>query len=248
MLCDAPGVGAGGRAAGAVRDPDHRFARGTLWPMSRQNPPERVRDVPSPKSVRGLFGPVFRLLFAWPYRWGLLGLYRMGFRPWQVTLLSLVGNAAAGWLLLTGARLVPAFVMLAAGVLDVMDGGIARLRGEASRSGAFLDSVLDRVSDMIIFGCLFWSLSGQGHTLTAALSLAALVASFMVSHVRAEAEARGLSLTEGMVQRFERYLALTIGLTVPGALVWMLALLTLLGGLTVVQRAATAWSQLTPRS
>ena len=80
-----------------------------------------------------------------------------------------------------------------------MDGSVARHRGEVRRSGAFMDSVLDRVSDMILFGCLYWYLAGQGEELAATLALITLVVSLAVSHVRAEAEAAKVVLTEGHV-------------------------------------------------
>ena len=67
------------------------------------------------------------------------------------------------------------------------------------RSGAFMDSVLDRVSDMILFSCLFWNLASQGETVQAALALLTLIVSLGVSQIRAEAEAVGIELTEGLV-------------------------------------------------
>jgi CDP-diacylglycerol--glycerol-3-phosphate 3-phosphatidyltransferase len=185
-------------------------------------------------------------VFKWPYRVGLAGFYRAGFRPWQLTFLSLATNGLIGWLLVTGRRLVPGLLLMVAGLLDIFDGGLARLRGEASRAGAFLDSVTDRVSDFILFGCLFWSLAGrgQGHRLSAALALSTLIVSMLVSHIRAEAEAEGVALTEGFVQRLERYVLLMIGLTAPGALTPMLALMTALGSMTAIQRGMSAWRQL----
>ena len=124
------------------------------------------------------------------------------------SLLSLATNGIIGWLLITGRRFLPGVLLLVAGLLDIFDGGLARLRGTAGRAGAFLDSVVDRISDVVLFGCLFWSLAGQGHRLSAALALAALLVTLTVSHVRAEAEAVGLSLTEGFLQRLERYVLL----------------------------------------
>jgi CDP-diacylglycerol---glycerol-3-phosphate 3-phosphatidyltransferase len=188
-----------------------------------------------------VIGPLFRQVFKWPYRVALAGLYRAGFHAWQLTLLSLAANGVIGWLLLTGRRFVPGMLLLVGGLLDVFDGGLARLRGEASRAGAFLDSVVDRISDLILFGCLFWSLAGQGRTPAAALALTSLIVSLMVSHVRAEAEAMGLSLTEGFMQRLERYVLLMIGLTAPGALLPILSILTGLGSLTLVQRLSWSW-------
>jgi CDP-diacylglycerol---glycerol-3-phosphate 3-phosphatidyltransferase len=201
----------------------------------------RVRDVPAPRRTESVIGPLFRQIFKWPYRVALAGLYRAGFHAWQLTILSLATNAVIGWLLLSGRRFVPGLLLLVGGMLDVFDGGVARLRGEASPAGAFLDSVLDRVSDLVLFGCLFWSLAGQGRTPAAALSLSSLIVSLMVSHVRAEAEAMGLSLTEGFMQRLERYVLLTIGLTAPGALLPVLIILTGLGSATLIQRLFSAW-------
>jgi len=191
-----------------------------------------------------MIAPLFGVVFAWPYRLGLKGLHRAGFRPWQLTLLSLVANAAIGWLILTGRLFLPGLLLMVAGLLDIFDGGLARLRGEESRWGAFMDSVIDRASDIILFGCIFWVEFGQGHRVTAAFAMAALLVSLLVSYVRAQAEALGLSLTEGFVQRLERYVALMIGLTLPRALLWILVLLTALGGLTVIQRLWSAWRQL----
>ncbi len=215
--------------------------------MHAQRPP-RVRDLPAPRRNQSFIGPLFREVFAWPYRVALFGLYRAGFRAWQLTALSVVANAYVGWLLLQGDRFVPGLLLIVAGLFDIFDGGVARLRGEDGPAGAFLDSVMDRVSDMILFGTLFWSEAEQGRQLTASLSLSSLIVSLQVSYIRAEAESVGLKLTEGMMQRLERYVALMIGFTAPGALLPVLLVLTGLGGLTALQRAGSAWGQLRRRA
>lgn len=204
----------------------------------------RVRDMPAPRKSRGMADRPMRWIFGWPYRVLLAGVYRAGIRPWQLTIASLVTNALIGWLLVTGRRFLPGALLIPAGLFDILDGAVARLRGEEKRSGAFLDSVLDRVSDAILFSCLFWSLAGQGLRLEAGLSLATLVIALTVSHLRAEAEAAGVSLTEGLFQRLERYVAMMIGLMVPHALLPVLAILTALGAATVLQRGWSAWRQL----
>src|SRR5712691_1282143 len=216
-------------------------------PGGKQAPP-RVRDMPAPRRNRSIIGPLFQAIFTWPYRITLAGLYRAGVRPWQLTLGSLAMNVAVGWLLLTGRRFLPGILLLPAGLLDVFDGGVARMRGEDSRLGAFLDSTLDRVSDGILFGCLFWSLAGQGRTTSAALALSTLGVSLVVSQIRAEGEALGVTLAEGVFQRLERYVALMVGLTAPGALLPVLAILTGLGGITVAQRGWSAWRRLPRRA
>jgi CDP-diacylglycerol--glycerol-3-phosphate 3-phosphatidyltransferase len=200
----------------------------------------RVRDMPAPRQATGLAARPMRWVFTWPYRVALAGVYRAGFRPWQLTLLALATNVVVGALLLRGDRLVPGLLLIPAGLLDILDGAVARLRGEASRLGALLDSVLDRVSDLILFGCLYWSLAGQGRALEAGLALATMVIALSVSHIRAEAEAAGVSLSEGFFQRLERYVAMMLGLPIPGALLPALAVLTVLGGVTVLQRSWVA--------
>jgi CDP-diacylglycerol--glycerol-3-phosphate 3-phosphatidyltransferase len=196
--------------------------------------------MPAPRQATGLAAKPMRWAFTWPYRVVLAGAYRSGLRPWQLTLLALATNVLVGVLLLRGERLVPGLLLIPAGLLDVLDGAVARLRGQESRLGAFLDSVLDRVSDLILFGCLYWSLAGQGERLEAGLAIATMVIALSVSHIRAEAEAAGVALSEGFFQRLERYIAMMIGLPIPGALLPALAILTVLGGVTVLQRAWTA--------
>jgi CDP-diacylglycerol---glycerol-3-phosphate 3-phosphatidyltransferase len=189
-----------------------------------------------------VIGPLFQWVFQWPYRAALAGLYRVGFLAWHLTLLSLALNLVVGWLLLTGRRLVPGLLLLVAGLLDIFDGGVARLRGEESRKGALLDATIDRASDGVVFGAIFLAEASVHHDrLTAGLALAGMVVSLLVSHVRAEGEAVGLQISEGSVQRLERYVVLILGLTIPGALLPALALLAGLGLVTLIQRLYTAW-------
>lgn len=207
----------------------------------------RVRDLPAPRENPSAIGPLFRWLFQWPYRVALAGLYRAGFKPWHLTALSLLMNMLCGYLLLTGRRLLPGLLLLPAGLFDVFDGGVARLRGEESRKGALLDAVMDRVSDGIVFGSIYVAeATVHGNRLTAGMALAAMVVSLLVSHVRAEGEAAGVQLSEGTFQRLERYVGIVIGLSVPGALLPVLVALTLLGVVTTVQRVSTAWRALPP--
>lgn len=213
---------------------------GTVNDQAEQEGVPRIRDMPAPRPAKGLAAKPMRWVFTWPYRLLLAGVYRSGLRPIHLTLLGLATNVWIGILLLRGDRLVPGLLLMPAGLFDILDGAVARLRGEDSRLGAFLDSVLDRVADVILFGCLYWSLAGQELVAQAALALATLVVALSVSHIRAEAEAAGVSLSDGLFQRLERYVAMILGLTIPGALLPALAVLTVLGGVTVVQRGWVA--------
>lgn len=199
-----------------------------------------MRDMPAPRKNESAAGGAMQRLLAWPYRAVLAFLIWLGVRPWQLTVLSPVFIVLTGWQIVVGNWLVAGLLLIVGGVLDVFDGSVARHRGEDKRSGAFLDSVLDRVSDMILFSCLFWSLASQGETLMAALALLTLIVSLGVSQIRAEAEAIGVRLTEGLFQRLERVLALLVGLLVPGMMLPALVVLAALGVLTVLQRGFTA--------
>jgi CDP-diacylglycerol--glycerol-3-phosphate 3-phosphatidyltransferase len=204
----------------------------------------KARDLPGPRRNPSAIGPLFQRIFSWPFRFALAGLIRTGMRPWVLTMLSLLSSALAALLIVQGAWFVPGLLLIPAGVFDVLDGAVARQRGEDSRFGAFLDSSLDRVGDVLLFGAIFWSLAGQGLRLEAGLALVALVISLGVSHLRAEGEAHGVKVSEGLFQRMERYVALMIGLTAPGAMLPVLAILVGFGGLTVLQRVGSAWRQL----
>jgi CDP-diacylglycerol--glycerol-3-phosphate 3-phosphatidyltransferase len=208
----------------------------------RRRPREapRVRDMPAPRKSEGAAGGAAQRIFAWPYRGVLAFLLWTGVSPNQLTLLALAASVVCGVLIVAGAWVWAGIALIVGGTFDVMDGAVARHRGESRRSGAFMDSVLDRVSDMILFSCLFWRLAEDGQTVAALLALITLVVSVAVSHVRAEAEAAHIVLTEGLFQRLERVIALAIGLLIPGAILPVLALLAVLGTATVLQRSFLA--------
>jgi phosphatidylglycerophosphate synthase len=200
----------------------------------------RVRDMPAPRKNQSAAGGAMRWLFQWPYRGILAFLVWTRVRPWQLTIASPILISLSGLFIVTGDWFVAGWVLVAGGMCDVFDGAVARHRGEVKRSGAFMDSVIDRVADAIVFACLFWTFAQRGQELEAVLALVTLIVSLSVSYVRAEAEAAGVRLTEGFFQRLERFLALVIALLVPGMMLPMLILLAALGMVTVLQRAFLA--------
>jgi phosphatidylglycerophosphate synthase len=132
-------------------------------------------------------------------------------------------------------------VMIFANVFDMLDGRVARLTGRVTKFGAFLDSSLDRLSDMVVFLgiIIFYSRDTQFHsTLYAALTGAALIGSVMVSYTSARAESLIPKCDVGFLRRPERVVLLILGsLTVwPGsehpllnkmpATIWLMAVLS----------------------
>jgi CDP-diacylglycerol--glycerol-3-phosphate 3-phosphatidyltransferase len=199
--------------------------------------------MPAPRKNESVTGGFMQRTLAWPYRAILAFLIWTGVRPWQLTAASPVFIVASGWQIVVGNWAVAGVLLLVGGLCDVFDGSIARHRGESKRSGAFMDSVIDRISDMILFSCLFWNLAEKGETLQAALALLTLIVSLGVSQVRAEAEAVGVVLSEGLFQRLERFLALLVGLLIPGMMLPALVVLATLGVFTLAQRGFSALTQ-----
>jgi CDP-diacylglycerol--glycerol-3-phosphate 3-phosphatidyltransferase len=126
---------------------------------------------------------------------------------------------------------------------DTLDGMMARLSGQSSKWGAYLDSTLDRVADSAIFGGLvLWYAGGGGRPHLAALALACLILGSVVSYAKARAEGLGMTANVGIAERAERLLVVLVatglvGLGMPEVvLAVVLALLALASLITVVQR------------
>jgi CDP-diacylglycerol--glycerol-3-phosphate 3-phosphatidyltransferase len=165
-----------------------------------------------------------------------------GLSPNSLTLIGLVLNGVAAGLVVAGAvtaewLAVGGIAFLLASSFDMLDGAVARATGTASRFGAFLDSVIDRYDEALMFIALVVVFSvRQDHGLVTA-STAALIGSLLVSYARARAEGLGLDCEIGLLQRPERVLLLTAGLLAAPILlapvIWVLAVVT---NITVVQR------------
>lgn len=123
---------------------------------------------------------------------------------------SLALAAGAALAAALGAFAVAAILILASGALDLFDGVVARASGTSSRWGALLDSTVDRASDGLPLVGLVVFYASQGPL--AAIPSLAMLSSFMVSYVRARAEALGTRLPPLFMRRPERVLLLTLAL------------------------------------
>ena len=134
--------------------------------------------------------------------------------------------------------LAPLF-LLASGFCDALDGVLARRFGEATAFGGFLDSLLDRYTDAMIFVGII--LGGLIRDVYVYWGLLALIGSLLVSYCRARAEAAGVKMeTVGLMERAERIIILVVAsfltLAWKDALQWGIILLAVLTNLTVLQR------------
>jgi CDP-diacylglycerol--glycerol-3-phosphate 3-phosphatidyltransferase len=160
---------------------------------------------------------------------------RLGLKPNTVTLFGLVGHAAAAALLATGNITWGGILILIIAPVDALDGTMARLRGEPTKFGAFIDSVTDRFAEIVIFGgLLLYYLQQQNHVAIILVYLS-ITGSIMVSYARARAESLGYSVKIGILSRFERYLILipALILNYPLVALWILAIMT---NVTALQR------------
>ena len=94
------------------------------------------------------------------------------------------------------------------GPLDALDGTMARLRGEPTDFGAFIDSVTDRYSELLIFAGLLYFYINTGNLIMAMLVFAASAGSVLVSYVRARAQSLGYEAKLGILTRAERFAVL----------------------------------------
>lgn len=162
---------------------------------------------------------------------------RVGLTPNAVTLIGLLIAVGGAWLIAVGQWHIGGAVALFGGVFDMFDGALARMTGRASKFGALLDSVVDRVSEAVtLFGILaFYLLSDND--IGAALVYAAIIGSIMVSYMRARSEGLGIDCKVGVMTRPERVAAIGIGLI---AAHWLPVVMPIVLGVIAALTAVTA--------
>lgn len=164
----------------------------------------------------------------------------LGLSPNAVTVLGFFLTLAVAGVLASGRLLLAGVLLIFTLAFDAVDGTLARLLGQTTRFGAFLDSTLDRWAEVALFVAIAWVLLQADNQLGVMLAIIALAMSLLVSYTRARAEGIGLQCKEGILTRFERLVILIAGL-VFGQLTWALALIAVLAGITAVQRILVTW-------
>ncbi len=175
-------------------------------------------------------------------------LWRLHVPPDAVTWLGTALVVAASLLTIPRGLLWQGGLLVLVLVLsDGLDGQLARISGQSSTYGAFLDSSLDRVADGALFGAIILYFAGPVHSeLWAGIALWALMAGQVTSYVKARGESLGLDANGGVAARADRIVVAFLGLVlagvgVPYALQAAVLLLSLLGTWTVGQRMLRAW-------
>lgn len=163
-------------------------------------------------------------------------LDRAGVTPAALTLLGLAAVVAAGVLLGLDHWGWAVALLLLGQVFDSLDGEVARVRGQASPRGAFLDSVCDHYGDLAVYLGLLWHSLRSGSALDVVLITLALFGSVFGSHVRARADMLGVDTRwAGIFTRFERSLVLAVGI-LANEITLALGVLAVLNNFSAVQR------------
>src|SRR5215467_44360 len=174
-------------------------------------------------------------------------LARTPLTPNMLTVTGAVGMTAGALALFPTGHLFAGTMVCTGFVLtDMLDGALARIRGDSGAFGAFLDSTLDRVGDAAVFaGLAIWLATGGHNRPLAAVALFCLVAGGLVSYAKARAEGLGIRCDVGIAERTERLLIGLVaaglsGLGVPYVLSVGLWILAVLSAITFGQRVHAA--------
>ena len=167
---------------------------------------------------------------------------KLGFSPDLVTLFGTLGVVVSSLVFFSQGQFLWGSILFAMFVgLDAVDGTVARLLNRNSKWGAFFDSVLDRIADGVVIGCIAFYFVNEGKQTYFVLSLIALLASEIVSYTKARAEGLGLNCDTGLAERPERVIIIIAGTFISGlgillALEISMWILTIVSVITVVQR------------
>lgn len=142
--------------------------------------------------------------------------------PNMVTILGMAVAIASGYFLAVEKVPLAAVLFVTSGVLDLVDGYVAKKLDKVTARGSFLDSFSDRISDAAVFLGLMVYYLKRSEGVYAGLALAMLVMSFLISYIRAKAESQGISGKAGLMARAPRVLTIGFGLFFNGFSPWIL--------------------------
>jgi CDP-diacylglycerol---glycerol-3-phosphate 3-phosphatidyltransferase len=166
---------------------------------------------------------------------------KVGITPNMATVIGLLLNCVVATIIALGHPVWGGILLLVASAFDMVDGAIARSTGKVSRFGGFLDSTLDRYSEIVVYvGLLIWMNTTENDHLASLLIVIASSGALMISYARARAEAIGYSASVGLVARPERVVLLAICLIIREPL-WALWILAVATHVTAFARIIHVW-------
>lgn len=162
-------------------------------------------------------------------------LFRLRLRPNHLTVIGLVVSFFAAGAFIAGHLRSAGTLLVLAGLCDLLDGSLARASGQVTAFGAFLDSVIDRYSDLVVLLGIVVLFARTPNARGALVAMAGLVGSVMVSYTKARAESIGIECNVGVMERPERMICLIAGALLDQLepALWVLAILA---NVTALQR------------
>ena len=179
-----------------------------------------------------------------PYLYHVLKIFLGGRgNPNFFTLMGFLATLVASLLILNGFWFLAGLAIILSGLFDLFDGVVARKLGKVTALGGFLDSVLDRYSDLILLLALLIYYLRKGEPDLVILTSFVSMGTILIPYVRAKAEALQVPCTIGLMERAERIILLSIGtlFQLMEPVLWILAILT---HFTVLQRIYYVWKKL----
>ena len=162
-------------------------------------------------------------------------LFRLRLRPNHLTVIGLVVSFFAAGAFVAGHLRSAGMLLALAGLCDLLDGSLARASGQVTAFGAFLDSVIDRYSDLVVLVGIVVFFARTPNARGALVAMAGLVGSVMVSYTKARAASIGIECNVGVMERPERMICLIAGALLDQLelALWVLAILA---NVTALQR------------
>jgi CDP-diacylglycerol---glycerol-3-phosphate 3-phosphatidyltransferase len=172
-----------------------------------------------------------------------LFLFGKDINPNFLTIVGLLINVGAAFCLGLGYWISAGILIAAAGFFDTVDGAVARTFKKATKFGGFLDSVIDRYSDIFLIIGIIWFYAVKASLGYVFLACIVLMGCILVPYSRAKAEIFLDRCNIGIMERAERTILLAVGsiFNIMNIVLWILAIFT---HVTVVQRIHYTWKRI----
>jgi CDP-diacylglycerol--glycerol-3-phosphate 3-phosphatidyltransferase len=163
--------------------------------------------------------------------------------PNLFTFLGLFATLTASFFIIKKSWLPAGLGIILSGLFDLFDGAIARNLGKVTAFGGFLDSVLDRYSDLLLLLAFLIYYLKRGDSGLVVLTSLVSIGTILIPYIRARAEALQIPCNIGLMERAERIILLSAGTLFNWMepVLWVLAILT---HFTVLQRIFYVWKKL----
>ena len=167
--------------------------------------------------------------------------------PNSFTLMGFLATLIASIFILKEFWVAAGLMIILSGLFDLFDGVVARKSGKVTAFGGFLDSVLDRYSDLLVLLALLIYYLNKGNSALVILTFFVAIGTVLIPYVRAKAESIQIPCSVGLMERAERIILLSVGTLFQWMepILWILAILT---HFTVLHRIYYVWKKLRPSS